>query len=658
MPPTEYSPGTKPTCRQRLSTITPPGETAWELSYQQLTGDVDGGRLASVKRTTPQGVAETKLVYGVPVGGLTAPWQMGAADVDKWAQKDVPAEATAIFPVDHPPASSSPTLAEYEYATVHYMNVSGREVNVVVPGGHTTTSEYDRFGNVIRELAPSNRQRAMNAGGLSKGEAEVLDTERVFSDDGLEMVDELGPRHSVRLTAGTVVQARRHTTVAYDEGAPLVPSPGGPLPGPHLPTTTTVGAKVIGGSDMVDARVSKTEYDWLLRKPTAQITDAAAGGLQLKTVMVYDSATGLPTEKRMPRNPAGGDASETKTIAYKADAPAGWDGDCVNRPEWASMPCKVKPAAQPGTQGLPELPVTTYTYNRLGQPATETEKVGSTTRVSTHSYQDVGRPFANTVAVASPARAGLVAAYSFDEGAGTTITDLSGHNNSGSFSGAAWNTGGKFGGALSFDGVNDAASIADTASLNLSKGMTLEAWVKPSASMGKRTIIAKQHPTGLSYGLYSNTTSSGPAAEGPATASSNTSLGTGTWKHVAATYDGTTLKLYVNGGLVASQATTANMSANAGPLGIGGHDFGGDYFQGLIDEVRIYDRALSGPEVLFDQNTAVSATADVAGTSGNAPEDERLAAGYDFEEGTGSKAVFDMSGNGNDAQPSGSASPS
>src|SRR4051812_40567260 len=75
------------------------------------------------------------------------------------------------------------------------------------------------------------------------------------------------------------------------------------------------------------------------------------------------------------------------------------------------------------------------------------------------------------------ATTGLVAAYSFDEGSGTTVADASGAGNKGTVQNGTWSTAGKYGGALSFNGTSSLVSIADSASLDLSSGMTLEAWV-------------------------------------------------------------------------------------------------------------------------------------------------------------------------------------
>ncbi len=87
---------------------------------------------------------------------------------------------------------------------------------------------------------------------------------------------------------------------------------------------------------------------------------------------------------------------------------------------------------------------------------------------------------------------GIVAAYSFDAGAGSVLADTSGRGNTGTISGATWTGAGKFGGALTFDGNNDSVAIADSAALDLSNGMTLEAWVKPSAAGPKLAHCALQ----------------------------------------------------------------------------------------------------------------------------------------------------------------------
>ncbi len=107
-----------------------------------------------------------------------------------------------------------------------------------------------------------------------------------------------------------------------------------------------------------------------------------------------------------------------------------------------------------------------------------------------------------TSAWPASAQSGLVAAYSFDEGSGTMVTDASGNANTGTVSAASWTTTGKYGGALSFNGSNSWVTISHSAVLSLTNGMTLEAWVNTPTPSGWRCIILKERPGGLSYGLY------------------------------------------------------------------------------------------------------------------------------------------------------------
>ena len=110
------------------------------------------------------------------------------------------------------------------------------------------------------------------------------------------------------------------------------------------------------------------------------------------------------------------------------------------------------------------------------------------------------------------------------------------------------------------------------------------------------------------------------------------------WSHLALTYDGGTLRLYLNGSQVSSRATTGTIRRTTDPLWIGGNHPYGEYFQGLIDEVRIYDRVLSAPDVRAGMSTP----------SGSAPPSQAagLVAAYALDEGSGTVAA-DASGNGN-----------
>jgi hypothetical protein len=226
----------------------------------------------------------------------------------------------------------------------------------------------------------------------------------------------------------------------------------------------------------------------------------------------------------------------------------------------------------------------------------------------------VGNPATDTLTVTyTPPNNGLVAAYSFNEGAGTTVTDASGNGNNGVISGATRTPLGRFGGALSFDGVNDWVTVNDAASLDLTTGMTLEAWVFPTVSpTAWRTVVAKEGAAVVAYFLHASSLNANQPAMGVRIGGVEQQLRGGArlaanvWTHLAATYDGATLRLYVNGVQVASRAQTGAIIVTSSPLRIGGNGIWGEYFQGRIDEVRIYNRALSQAELQGDMNTPVS----------------------------------------------------
>ncbi len=212
----------------------------------------------------------------------------------------------------------------------------------------------------------------------------------------------------------------------------------------------------------------------------------------------------------------------------------------------------------------------------------------------------------SSVSATTPATpSGLVAAYSMNQGAGTTLPDLSGNGNTGTLiNGPAW-TAGKYGTALSFNGSNQRVDVANSASLRLTTGMTLSAWIKPAVvTPAWRDVIMKGQDE---YYLVGASSSGGVPATGGTytTPLYGSSVTANNWSYVAATYDGTSLKLYINGVQVAVRNQTAPIKISTGKVGIGGDGYWGQYFNGLIDDVRIYNRALAPAEIQGDMNTSL-----------------------------------------------------
>jgi hypothetical protein len=125
-------------------------------------------------------------------------------------------------------------------------------------------------------------------------------------------------------------------------------------------------------------------------------------------------------------------------------------------------------------------------------------------------------------------------------------------------------------------------------------------------------VLFKEQPSGMVYSLYANRANGRPVGQvnigGERNVSGPAPLPLNTWSHLAVTYDGSQLRLYVNGALVATKAQGGTIPVSAGPLRIGGNSIWGEWFKGAIDEVRVYDRAVTPDEILADMASPVGAT--------------------------------------------------
>ena len=167
----------------------------------------------------------------------------------------------------------------------------------------------------------------------------------------------------------------------------------------------------------------------------------------------------------------------------------------------------------------------------------------------------------------------------FEEGSGGTTADKSSYHNNGSLlNGAAWTTQGKYGNAIQFDGVNDRISVADASSLDLTTGLTVEAWVYPTKANNWSTIVMKGLSSSFSYVLYGwwfgTDSAAGTYSGGERATSGGGPLPLNTWTHVAMTYNGAQQILYINGQVVASNNDTGAITTSNVELSIGGNSRG------------------------------------------------------------------------------------
>src|SRR5262249_53170334 len=122
------------------------------------------------------------------------------------------------------------------------------------------------------------------------------------------------------------------------------------------------------------------------------------------------------------------------------------------------------------------------TFASVDRPLVAATAPGAAAESSIASVAAAGRARPLDQLTTSASASGLVAAYGFEEGSGTTVADSSGNGNNGTISNATWTTAGKYGKALSFNGTSATVNVPDSASLHLTTGMTLEAWLMPTAT--------------------------------------------------------------------------------------------------------------------------------------------------------------------------------
>ncbi len=219
-----------------------------------------------------------------------------------------------------------------------------------------------------------------------------------------------------------------------------------------------------------------------------------------------------------------------------------------------------------------------------------------------------------------PVAGGLVAAYGFNEGVGSQVADLSGNSNSGTLSGGVSWTTGKYGSGLVFSGNSSYVTIKNSPSLDISgSGLTVEMWVKVTDSTGPDyCLLGKPWNTGslvspyYQYGLEfdTNGTKTFGLSFGDSTGALHGPFSfqppLGTWNHLAFTYDGSFVKGYLNGVQHISVAQSGSLIQRGTDLLLGADPTLNQGYKGVMDEVRIYNRALTQAEVQSDMNTPVS----------------------------------------------------
>ncbi len=230
---------------------------------------------------------------------------------------------------------------------------------------------------------------------------------------------------------------------------------------------------------------------------------------------------------------------------------------------------------------------------------------------------------ANTLTVPSD----YAGCWHLDETNGTVASDSSGNGNNGTVNGAAWNPQGKVNGCLSFNGVNNYVQV----NRDVSNDFTIAFWVKTTSVGGLGTWrdgeglvdgSAGAAATDFGTGLVANLFAFGTGNPGTSLLSS-TPINDGSWHHCVGTrvQSSGALQLYVDGNLEANGVGTTGSLAPSPYLRFGSLQSGGGFFQGSLDEIKIYNRVLGDLEIaaLYDDSaSAPAAPTNLTVAAGNA----------------------------------------
>jgi len=398
-------------------------------------------------------------------------------------------------------------------------------------------------------------------------------------------------------------------TVTPVNAPPTVATPAAASPSPVSGTTT--GLSVVGTDDGGEASLT---YTWATTVAPAAVTFGANATNAAKTTVATFTKAGSYSFQVTIRDAGNLMATSSVTVTVSQTLTS-----IVVAPPSASVtsggtqPFTATAADQFGAALAPQ-PAVTWVVNGGGaiSPSglfTAGSTAGAFTVTAANGAVN-GTASVTVTVIPPPPVNGLVAAYGFEEASGPTVTDLSGNGNTGTIVNATRTTAGKYGSGLTFNGTTAYVQVPDATSLDLAATGTVAVWMFQTVAKGQAGLIHKGQLSSFAdeaYSLQNSGTTRLPeiyVTSGTASKDvvATTALTLSAWHHVAATWDAIGTKLYIDGVLNASASGALTVRNTTGALILGAQYANGFPFQGTLDDVRIYNRALTQAEIQASMN--------------------------------------------------------
>jgi len=181
--------------------------------------------------------------------------------------------------------------------------------------------------------------------------------------------------------------------------------------------------------------------------------------------------------------------------------------------------------------------------------------------------------------------------FHFEDGSGSHVTDTSGNGNNGWITGTPSWTEGRFGTGLEFNGLTNYILIFDHNSLDITDAITIEAYINPDTTNDHMVLLFKQYPK--KDGVYSLCVTKDGKLQFTIlsgfklmTVKGKTTITPNVWQHVAGTFDGSTMRVYLNGQLDGSRNYSGNIDTSNEDVSLGSNP-GTFFFDGVMDGARL-----------------------------------------------------------------------